>query len=98
MADTIIDLTEAESSVTIDGAIFQDSANIGSGTGNYNTFLALSPTPSQSGNEQGFNSDDTAPKNPANPDIDLSKTHTVLLSTVQTGNPTHQPGGPLSAV
>ena len=79
---TIINLTAAGSSTTIDDAIFVDSANIGSGTGNYNTFLALSPTPSQSGNEQGFNSDDTPPIDPSNQDIDQSKTHTVLLSTV----------------
>ncbi|MBR1279238.1 SdrD B-like domain-containing protein [Bradyrhizobium sp. AUGA SZCCT0283] len=79
---TIIDLKAAGSSTTIDGAIFQDSANVGSGTGNYNTFLAISPTPSQSGNEQGFNSDDTTPIDPSNQDIGASKTHTVLLSTV----------------
>ncbi|WP_210315727.1 SdrD B-like domain-containing protein, partial [Bradyrhizobium sp. cir1] len=79
---TEIDLTAAGSQTTIDGAIFLDSANIGSGTGNYNTFLALSPTPSQSGNEQGFNSDDTPPINSTNQDIDQSKTHTVLLSSV----------------
>jgi len=42
---TIINLTAAGSSTTIDDAIFVDSANIGSGTGNYNTFLAVSPTP-----------------------------------------------------
>ncbi|MDP2356982.1 MAG: SdrD B-like domain-containing protein, partial [Beijerinckiaceae bacterium] len=79
---TLIDLRTAGSSQTIDGAIFLDSANVGSGTGNYNTFLALSPTPSQSGNEQGFNSDDTSPIDPSNEDISASKTHTVLLSTV----------------
>ncbi|WP_025031918.1 DUF7507 domain-containing protein [Bradyrhizobium sp. DOA9] len=79
---TEIDLTTAGSQTTIDGAIFLDSANIGSGTGNYNTFLALSPTPSQSGNEQGFNSDDTPPINSTNEDIDQAKTHTVLLSNV----------------
>jgi len=79
---TIINLTAPGSSTTIDDAIFMDSANIGSGTGNYNTFLAVSPTPSQSGNEQGFNSDDTPPINSTNQDIDQAKTHTVLLSTV----------------
>ena len=42
---TIINLTAPGSSTTIDDAIFVDSANIGSGTGNYNTFLAVSPTP-----------------------------------------------------
>ena len=66
---TIINLTAPGSSTTIDDAIFVDSANIGSGTGNYNTFLALSPTPSQSGNEQGFNSNDTPPIDPSNQDV-----------------------------
>ena len=37
---TIINLTAAGSSTTIDDAISWDLANIGSGTGNYNTFLA----------------------------------------------------------
>src|SRR6188474_1595520 len=79
---TTINLTAAGSSTTIDGAVFLDSANIGSGTGNYNTFLAVSPTPSQSGNEQGFNSDQTPPIDPSNQDIDQAKTHTVRLSSV----------------
>ena len=80
---TIINLTAAGSSTTIDDAIFVDSANIGSGTGNYNTFLAdQAPRPRNPGNEQGFNSDDTPPIDPTNQDIDQSKTHTVLLSTV----------------
>jgi hypothetical protein len=44
---------------TIDDAISADYADIGSGTSNYNTFLAVSPTPSRSENEQSINSDDT---------------------------------------
>ena len=79
---TIINLTAAGSSTTIDDAIFVDSANIGSGTGNYNTFFAILNPALAIGNEQGFNSDDTAPLDPSNQDMDPSKTHTVLLSTV----------------
>ncbi|CAN7345707.1 beta strand repeat-containing protein [Rhizobium sp. LjRoot254] len=74
-----INLTAAGASTTINGAIFVDSANVGSGTGNYNTILAISDN---DGNETGFNSDDTQPLDPSNEDIDQSKTHTVLLSTV----------------
>jgi hypothetical protein len=39
---TQIDLTADGASIPIGGAIFVDSQNIGSGTGNYNTFLAIS--------------------------------------------------------
>jgi uncharacterized repeat protein (TIGR01451 family) len=69
-----IDLTASGSSTTIDGAIFADSASIGAGTGNYNTFLSIQNSPS----EFGFNADATSV---SNPDI-KSSTHTVLLSTV----------------
>jgi hypothetical protein len=55
---TLINLTTAGASTTIDGAIFTDSANIGSGTGNYNTFLAIKDN---DGNEVGFNTDDAPP-------------------------------------
>jgi uncharacterized repeat protein (TIGR01451 family) len=72
-----IDITTAGSSTTIGGVIFTDAVNVGSGTGNYNTFLAIS---NNSGVETGFNSDDTPPIDGTNHDIDQAKTHTVLLS------------------
>src|SRR5262249_15671008 len=53
--------------------------NVGSGTGIYNTFLAIRDN---DGNELGFNTDDTPPIDASNPNLDQSKTHAVLLSTV----------------
>ena len=77
------DITGATASVTIDDVIFTRAGNLGSGTGNYNTFLAISPTASQhDGFEAGFNSDDTPPLDSTNNEIDQSKTHTVLLSSL----------------
>ena len=77
MAD--VDLTTAGSTTTIDGAIFQDSANIGSGTGNYETFLALGDN---DGNEAAFNSDDTPPLDASNTNLDHAKSETLLLSSI----------------
>lgn len=81
--DAVINLTAPGASHTINGsgedAIILDSVNIGSGTGNYNTFLAIGDN---DGNEFGFNSNDTSPINPTNPNQDLSKSEVVLLSTV----------------
>ena len=71
------DITPAESFVDIGGVIFTDAANTGSGTGNYNTFLAISDN---DGTEEGFNSDDTPGIDPSNANIDHAKTHTVKLS------------------
>uniref|UniRef100_UPI0026050E98 DUF7507 domain-containing protein n=1 Tax=uncultured Sphingorhabdus sp. TaxID=1686106 RepID=UPI0026050E98 len=76
MAD--IDLTAEGSETTIGGVIFQDADNIGSGTGNYEPFLAIRDN---DGNEAGFNTD-TDSNVASNPDIDQSKTHSVLLSTM----------------
>ena len=53
-----VDITAAGSSTNIGGVIFTDAVNVGSGTGGYNTFLAISDN---DGIEQGFNSDDTPP-------------------------------------
>ena len=74
-----VDITNAGDSTTIDGVIFTDAVNVGSGTGNYNTFLAIS---NNSGVESGFNSDDKPPIDNTNKDIDQAKTHTVLLSSL----------------
>src|SRR5689334_6577597 len=61
------DLTGVDSFAIINGAIFTDAQNVGSGTGGYNTFLALRD---EAGSEDpqnvfqiGFNSDDTNPLN-----------------------------------
>jgi uncharacterized repeat protein (TIGR01451 family) len=74
-----LDITPAGSSTTIGGVIFTDAVNTGSGTGNYNTFLAISDN---DGVEEGFNSDDTPPIDASNKDIDQAKTHTVKLSSL----------------
>ena len=72
-----LDITDAGDFGTIGGVIYTDAVNVGSGTGNYNTFLAISDN---DGDESGFNSDDTPPIDTTNKDIDQAKTHTVLLS------------------
>ena len=54
MAD--YDITDPGDSTTVDGVIFEDAANVGSGTGNYDTFLALNDN---DGTIAGFNSDDS---------------------------------------
>jgi uncharacterized repeat protein (TIGR01451 family) len=74
-----VDITGAGDFTVINGAIFEDAVRVGSGTGNYNTFLAIS---NNSGVESGFNSDDTPPIDSTNSDIDQAKTHTVLLSSL----------------
>src|SRR5688572_5931147 len=71
------DITDAGDFVNIGGVIFTDAVNTGSGTGGYNTFLAISDN---DGVEQGFNSDDTPPIDDSNENIDQAKTHTVKLS------------------
>ena len=80
------DLTGVDSFAIINGAIFTDAQNVGSGTGGYNTFLALRD---EAGSEDpqnvfqiGFNSDDTNPLNSTNDELDVEKTHTVLLSSM----------------
>src|SRR6187200_817180 len=72
-----IDITPSGSSTTVGTVIFTDAVNVGSGTGNYNTFLAIS---NNDGVESGFNSDDAPPIDATNSDIDHAKTHTVRLS------------------
>jgi hypothetical protein len=81
-----VNLTQANSLAVINGAIFTDAVNVGSGTGGYNTFLALAD---QTGGEspqdyysQGFNSNDTNPLDSTNDEIDHSKTATVLLGAI----------------
>ena len=72
-----VDITDAGDFTIIGGVTFTDAVRVGSGTGNYNTFLAIS---NNSGVESGFNSDDTPAIDPTNSDIDQAKTHTVKLS------------------
>jgi hypothetical protein len=87
-----VNLTTALSSAVINGAIFQDAANLGSGTGGYNTFLALGDNSSNGANaevpqnffELGFNAGrnggpDPTPEDSSNSEIDASKTHAILL-------------------
>ncbi|MFM5954827.1 MAG: hypothetical protein ACKOPE_11085, partial [Novosphingobium sp.] len=89
-----LDITATGASVTVGGAIFGDAAKVGSGTGGYNTFLALGDNNDPNDYEIGLNTDDSNPLDPTNTEIDASKTHTVLLSgipiTIGTGT---GPGG-----
>ena len=77
-----IDLRTAGSSTTVGGVIIQDAANVGSGTGGYNTFLALGDNNDAGSAEAGLNTDDSNPFDPTNREIDASKTHTVLLAGI----------------
>ena len=78
----VFDLRPANSEVNIGGVRFTNKgAFLGSGTGGYGTFLALTG-PGNDTNSEGFNSDDVSPQNPGNPDIDLSKTEAIRLSGV----------------
>ena len=81
-AATDYDLTNGGSYTIINGVVFTDAANTGSGTGNYNTFLALQDNNDAGSSEAGFNTDDTPPIDSSNVEIDQSKTHTVLLSSL----------------
>ena len=65
---TNIDLSTAGSQAAIDGAKLIDTANVGSGTGNYNTFLSIQDTNGDDSGERGFNSDATPPVGNSNYD------------------------------
>ncbi|MFL6750066.1 MAG: hypothetical protein ACJ8E9_03300, partial [Sphingomicrobium sp.] len=89
-------ITAANSFALINGAFFSDAANVGAGTGNYNTFLALqddseddATTGTDSdGVETGFNagqSDGGAQANPeddSNDEMDASKSEAILLGAI----------------
>ncbi|SFP43023.1 DUF7507 domain-containing protein, partial [Qipengyuania nanhaisediminis] len=77
-----VDLTTAGSKAIIDGAVFLDAVNIGAGTGNYNTFLAIQDDNDDDSIEEGFNSNDTNPLDGSNDEIDQSKTETILLGSI----------------
>ena len=71
---TEIDVTASGASEEAsEGVTFVDSSNINSGTGNYNTFLALGDN---DGIEEGFNSDFN---DATNPDINAAKTRTFQV-------------------
>ena len=74
-----VDITNAGDFTVVNGVTFTDAVRVGSGTGGYNTFLAIS---NNSGVESGFNSDDTPPINATTADIDQAKTHSVKLSSL----------------
>ena len=77
MAD--IDLRASGATTTINGAIFRDADNVGSGTGGYETFLAVRDN---DGNLAGFNSDDSPPLETTNSNLDHAKSETVLLANI----------------
>jgi hypothetical protein len=79
---TETDLRSSGATTTIGGAIFQDSANLGAGTGGYNTILAVQDNNDPGTAEAGFNTDDTPPIDASNREIDHAKTETVLLANV----------------
>jgi hypothetical protein len=64
MVDTVIDIRAPLASATVNGGVFLDTANIGSGTGNYSSFLVLGDN---DGTLAGFNSDDAGPPIPRTP-------------------------------
>jgi len=64
---------------TINGAIYADADSLGSGTGSYNTFLAIQDNNDPNAYEQGFNSDDSGSLDPTNTEMDAAKSHTVKL-------------------
>ena len=80
MADPI-DITDPGGSTTVGGVIFEDAANVGSGTGNYDTFLALNDN---DGTIAGFNSDDSGSIDPSNSNMDASKSEAILLGSLTT--------------
>ena len=87
-----VNLTGATSMAIIDGAVFQDAANVGSGTGNYNTFLALQDkngddTVLNPNVEAGFNAGlvqgpDPSPEDTSNSEMDASKSEAILLGSI----------------
>ena len=79
-----LDITTPGSSGVINGAIFTDAVNVGSGTGNYNTFLAIGDKVGADDIAAGFNTIDGPPGGPdaSNAEIDHAKTEAVLLGAV----------------
>ncbi|HEX2793948.1 MAG TPA: hypothetical protein VHN58_05910, partial [Croceicoccus sp.] len=84
-----VDITNAGSSAVIDGAIFTDAANVGAGTGNYNTFLALQDSNDPDQVEEGFNSgkavggaSDPNAEDDSNDEMDASKSEAILLGAI----------------
>src|SRR5690349_13666688 len=74
-----LDIRAQDASGTINGAIFADAQSVGSGTGGYNTFLAIQDNNDAGAVEQGFNSDDAGSIDPTNTEIGASKTQTIKL-------------------
>ncbi|MDR7103318.1 hypothetical protein, partial [Croceicoccus sp. BE223] len=84
-----VDITDAGSSAVIDGVIFTDAANVGAGTGNYNTFLALQDSNDPDQVEEGFNSgkavggaSDPNAEDDSNEEMDASKSEAILLGAI----------------
>ncbi|WP_265527965.1 DUF7507 domain-containing protein, partial [Sphingomicrobium marinum] len=77
-----LDITAGGESGTINGAVFTDAVNVGSGTGNYNTFLAIQDNNDPGDWERGFNTIDSPPLDGSNPEIDHAKTEAVLLGAI----------------
>ena len=77
---TLFDLTAQGASQTVNGAVITDTENVNSGTGIYDTFLAIGDN---DGNESGFNSDFA---DSSNPDISAPKTHTLQIGNLVVQN------------
>ena len=74
MAVTVIDITGATGTTTIDGVIFSASGPIGSGSGIYNPILNFGDN---DGNESGFSSNAAT-----DPNVDQAKTQVIPLSSI----------------
>src|SRR5689334_22401923 len=74
-----LDITGSLDSGTINGAIFSDAAKTGSGTGGYNTFLAIQDNNDTGAWEAGFNSNDSGSLDPSNPEMDAAKSMVIKL-------------------
>ena len=82
LTNTMVGAVPTLTRVLINGAVFQINPGVNSGTGGYNTFLALSDNNDAGSWQQGFNSNDANPLDATNYEIDASKTKTVQLNSV----------------
>jgi hypothetical protein len=76
------DITPAGSFVVIDGAQFTDAVNVGSGTGNFNTFLSVQDSNDAGDVEQGFNTDVYGGAGNEEIKADQNHTHSVTLANL----------------
>src|SRR5689334_17528913 len=74
-----LNITGSLASGTINGGIFSAAAATGSGTGGYNTFLAIQDNNDTGAWEAGFNSNDSGSLDPSNSEMGAAKSQVVRL-------------------